>query len=623
MQTPEAVASFWIALVRAQLERDEGLCAALGAQIESARSDEIPAFWLRSRLGLSERQERVVWTLFACEVADAVRAKLCPLGLQPSVAALQRFVYGEAPSLEAWHDLSDSGVLATLQLVQRTDGGDARTPESVRTLRLHPRVRALLLGDRGLADDVAAFAVVDDGVARVEDIVAAPGALEALQAAAAAERACVVVTGMRGAGKTFACRAVAPGAIIVDASRLADDGGVGEQLRAIARESRLLAADVIVRDVDGRRDLMALVDRELLPPLRARLFVTAVQRPAFVRMRRAVSVVGFGAVSAAQCRMLWQRAVPSASERDVRVLAATYPLAPALIDAVGRAVSATPTESEIVGAIEAVVGAQVGELADRVVTTQTWDDVVLPDAELETIEAIVARVRQRDEVFEQWGFARKAGRGLGTVALLSGPPGTGKTMTAALIAKELGLAMYQVDLSRMVSKWVGETEKNLAALFDAAEASNCVLLFDEADALFGKRTDVTSSNDRHANMEVNFLLQRIERFTGVCFLTTNHETAIDDAFRRRLSFHVRFALPEAQERAALWKAMLPAEAPVDGGVDFEALGKRLAMSGGYIKNAVLRAAFAACNEGRAITMEHLCRAGAAEYEAMGRVAYVS
>jgi SpoVK/Ycf46/Vps4 family AAA+-type ATPase len=215
-------------------------------------------------------------------------------------------------------------------------------------------------------------------------------------------------------------------------------------------------------------------------------------------------------------------------------------------------------------------------------------------------------------------FQRLGGK-LPKGVLLIGPPGTGKSMAAAVIAQELGLELYQIDLARVVSKYVGETEQHLARLFDAAEAGHAVLLFDEADALFARRTDVKSSNDRYANLEVNYLLQRMESFAGITILTTNAETVIDEAFRRRLAFRITFPLPEAEERARLWRTHLPAAAAVAGDIDVDALAQRYAMSGGYIKNAVLRAAFLAADEGSAITMGHLTRAAGLEYAAMGKV----
>jgi SpoVK/Ycf46/Vps4 family AAA+-type ATPase len=188
-----------------------------------------------------------------------------------------------------------------------------------------------------------------------------------------------------------------------------------------------------------------------------------------------------------------------------------------------------------------------------------------------------------------------------------------------LIAHDLGTELYQVDLSKISSKWIGETEKNLAALFDAAEAGHAILLFDEADAVFGKRTEVRTSNDRHANHETNYLLQRLESFAGICILTTNHESAIDEAFRRRLSVHVRFPVPEADERRRLWRALIPTAAPVAPQLQLDQLGDAYVMSGGYIRNAVLRAAFLAADDNTRIEAAHLARAAQLEYEAMGKI----
>jgi SpoVK/Ycf46/Vps4 family AAA+-type ATPase len=192
-------------------------------------------------------------------------------------------------------------------------------------------------------------------------------------------------------------------------------------------------------------------------------------------------------------------------------------------------------------------------------------------------------------------------------------------MVASLIARELGLELFQVDTGKLVSKWIGETEKHLGELFDGAEAGHAILLFDEADSLFGKRTEVRSSNDRYANLETNYLLQRLESFTGICLMTSNHETSIDPAFQRRISLHLRFELPDASERARLWRAMLPDAAPVEAVLDFGVLARRFAMSGGYIRNAALRAAFLAADEGSAIGQAHLEHAARVEYEGMGKI----
>ncbi|MDQ3367356.1 MAG: ATP-binding protein, partial [Myxococcota bacterium] len=280
----------------------------------------------------------------------------------------------------------------------------------------------------------------------------------------------------------------------------------------------------------------------------------------------------------------------------------------------------TPLElADLRAGVRAQLEPDLVTLARRIEWQQTWDDLVLPDDVVDELYQMLGRVKHRRTVLDEWGFGRKVAKGVGISALFSGAPGTGKTMVAGLIARELQLDLYQIDVSRMVSKWVGETEKNLGRLFDAAAAGHAVLLFDEADSLFAKRTEVKSSNDRYANLEVNYLLQRMEAFEGITILTTNLETSIDEAFRRRLAFRIHFPVPEIEERKQLWQAMLPAEARIERGIDFTSLAERFAMSGGYIRNAVLRAAYLAADDGGVITTRHLQRAAALEYTAMGKI----
>jgi SpoVK/Ycf46/Vps4 family AAA+-type ATPase len=253
-------------------------------------------------------------------------------------------------------------------------------------------------------------------------------------------------------------------------------------------------------------------------------------------------------------------------------------------------------------------------VAKRVEVTQTWDDVVLPDDVVDSIVGIVDRVAFRNEVLGEWGFGRKVGRGLGLTILFSGQPGTGKSMVSGLIARELGLELYVIDLSRIMSKWLGETEKNLGRAFDAAEAGHVLLLFDEADTLLGKRsTQMNGANDRHANLETNFILARLEQFKGIAAFTTNIASAIDPAIMRRMSANIVFPFPDVEARTQLWQRMIPAEAPTQGKIDFGKLAKDYELSGGFIRNVVLRAAFLAAREGSAIGMSHLERAARGEY----------
>ncbi|HVV82157.1 MAG TPA: AAA family ATPase [Kofleriaceae bacterium] len=279
--------------------------------------------------------------------------------------------------------------------------------------------------------------------------------------------------------------------------------------------------------------------------------------------------------------------------------------------------------SELTAGVRQNIAESMGEVAERVIVRQTWDDLVLNDDVLAQVKTLVARVRHAHQVYEEWGYRSKMPRGVGVAAMFSGPPGTGKTMVAGLIARELELELYQVDLSKVVSKWVGETEKQLARVFDAAEAGHVLLLFDEADALFGQRTkDVQSATDRYANLEVNFLLQRIESFDGTVILTTNLDTGIDKAVKRRLAAHVVFQHPDDDERARLWRHMLSASAaPLDRDLDVHDLARRFpTMTGANIRNAALGAAFLAAAERRAtIDQQIAIQAGRHEYMSMGHV----
>ena len=262
---------------------------------------------------------------------------------------------------------------------------------------------------------------------------------------------------------------------------------------------------------------------------------------------------------------------------------------------------------------------QLSTYADRVARHLTWADLVLPDEVTERLKDIVTYYRRRAFVFDVWGFDAKLTRGRGLSVLFSGPPGTGKTMVAGIIAGEREMDLYKIDLSRVVSKYVGETEKNLARIFDEARESHSIILFDEADSLFSKRTEVKSSIDRYANLEVNFLLQRMESFEGISLLTTNFEKSIDEAFKRRLNFRIHFPFPEQDARLRLWKVMMPPEAPLEGDIDYDWLAERYELAGGNIKNAVLRAAFIAADRGTNIDHEALELAVVRETEEIGKL----
>jgi hypothetical protein len=289
----------------------------------------------------------------------------------------------------------------------------------------------------------------------------------------------------------------------------------------------------------------------------------------------------------------------------------------------GKPPGSSLTPPELQAGIRQNVAERLGGLAERVVIKQTWNELILADDVMTRVVGLVGRVRHAHLVYEQWGYRAKMPRGVGVAALFSGPPGTGKTMVAGLIANELELELYQVDLSKVVSKWIGETEKQLAKVFDAAEAGHVLLLFDEADALFGQRsTEIRGATDRYANLEVNFLLQRIERFNGIVILTTNLDASIDRALKRRLAAHVVFQHPDDDERVQLWTQLLSADgAPLGRDLDAGKLSRLYPqMTGANIRNAVLAAAFLAAAEGRnRIDQATVMQAARGEYLSMGHV----
>jgi ATPase family associated with various cellular activities (AAA)/Winged helix domain, variant len=321
---------------------------------------------------------------------------------------------------------------------------------------------------------------------------------------------------------------------------------------------------------------------------------------------------------ASEQRMLWEAALGPEGARlngQLDAIVAQFPLDTDAIEATGRALRQTADTDEglasrIWETCRTLSRTDLDRLADRIETRSTWDDLILPDEPRETLREIAAHVRRRRTVYETWGFGARGDRGLGISALFAGPSGTGKTLSAEVLANELRLDLYRIDLSQIVSKYIGETEKNLRSIFAAAEHSGAILLFDEADALFGKRTDVQDSHDRYANIEVSYLLQRMEAYRGLAILTTNRKNAIDLSFLRRIRFVVTFPFPDAALRARIWQRTFPAGTPLDA-VDVQQLA-RLNVAGGNIRNIALNAAFLAADLGEPVRMTHLLRSARSE-----------
>jgi SpoVK/Ycf46/Vps4 family AAA+-type ATPase len=277
------------------------------------------------------------------------------------------------------------------------------------------------------------------------------------------------------------------------------------------------------------------------------------------------------------------------------------------------------TASDLRDAARAIAAPPLEGLAHLIEPRYGWADIVLTADGLAQLDELCARARHQMQVLDEWGYARKHVRRAGLTALFAGPPGTGKTMAAEIIAGALGLDLYRIDLSAVVSKYIGETEKNLERIFGAADQGDSVLLFDEADALFGKRSEVREAHDRYANVEVAYLLQRLERYEGVAILTTNLRGNVDEAFLRRLDCVLEFPLPEEPERLAIWRQSIPSQAPMDEDVDFAFLARKFKLAGGHIRNIALTAGFLAATERSPIEMRHLVRATRREYQKLGKL----
>lgn len=656
----------WRALQAAQLRPQPGhpataeLEAQLALRAHEAPADEealarlrerTPLALLVDRLGLGELERDVLlWT-----VAPQLDAALGEL-----LAALRGTGTRRAPDLTLIGQLGDHDRVARLRLADTVDEGaplvrwrllrlsadgvDASAPPIARALLPSPDLLHRLRGGEGLPPSLRGVARLIAGEATLDDLCLEPplrralDGLDRLLAAPPAHRPWLLLHGAVGAGKsTIATRLAAQASLptlLFDPRRF-DAAALPEALRAAGREALIAGAVLYVGPIEPARErgLLAERGRELDAQLGEYpgplvLGVEAAEAPV-LRTTRVLHEVALPMPSEPARRRLWQRALPDAARGrglDLDALARSYHLTPGEIghcaneahftaSARGRLVA----HDDLRTAIDRCLRNELGELARRFVVTASWDDLVLAPEERARVDEFISRKLNADRVYREWRLGARTSYGQGLIALFSGEPGTGKTLLAGLIANKLGLDIYQVDLSQLFSKWVGETEKQLSRLFDYAERANAVLLFDEADALFAKRTEVDSSNDRYANLAVNHLLQRLERYCGVGILTTNKEAALDPALARRLSLQLRFALPAPCERERLWRSLLLPTMPLGRDVDVAELARRYELAGGDIRNIVLRAAFVAAGRGAAIDMATLRHSVALELEDRGRV----
>jgi len=598
---------------------------AVAARIANEPFDQARFRWVvdpsLARFDLDDRAGAFVWAcvvaaldplmyphLITCGGVDGRR------GMTPAVyAALTGVDEAEAVSIAYW--LASEPPIVRFGLLAKDDPTFLPIATPYRASR---RLISHVLGERPSAPAIERI------TGRYDD--AQRDALSQIRRAIEAKRI-VIVEGPRGVGRRTAI-AAATAAVALDASSLT----IGEFERAareLCADAMLREAIPVIADLDRLRAEPGEVERLLgrvVDDLRGPCAITTATPGLELVTRRAMDRVAFPIAGVTTRLELWSEALVDrvVDQHALHDVALRHKLGAGQI-ADAAHVAATTSDGplgspELLAGIRSTLADRFGSLVERLTVTDQWSDMVLSTETHDQLEALIARVQHAWTVFEEWRFPRQTARGGGVAALFSGPPGTGKTMVAGLIARELGRDLYRIDLSQIVSKWVGETEKQLGQVFDAAESGNALLLFDEADSLFAKRTEVKSSSDRYANLEVNYLLQRIETFGGMTILTTNLDTSIDPALRRRLAAHVVFWPPEHEERVALWQRFLATRAPMEDDLDHVHLATAYPdMTGANIRNAALAAAFLAAREGGKITAERVHRAARAEYRAMGRV----
>ena len=509
------------------------------------------------------------------------------------------------------------------------------------TLELAHPALAWLLGDDALQPplDTLGEQIANDVELAVVLPAATRDAIDALVPRLVMDPAIgIAIRGARGTGRKAAANRIAralgrPLLVVPVPQLVAMERRMRLALLAhILAASRLRGAITYLADADAlydERGELGLEHLDAIASVPGVILLGSTGRGGHLEIKRPQLSVALPRMELADRERAWTFAIGhwgGNPEADAAELAGRYVIGPgAIADVVAEArryvnVAGVPLDRDALEAsVSRRLSLRLGTYGTVVNRKARFSDMVLPDDVVDTLRDMIAMVRQRTQILETWGYARHLGISRGVSGLFSGEPGTGKTMAASVVASELGLELVRIDLSAVVSKYVGETEKNLGKIFDEAQDAHAMLLFDEADSLFGKRTELKTAQDRFANLEVNYVLQRMESFDGVSVLTTNAESAIDPALQRRLNFRIRFPEPEPDEREQLWKALLPPQANLHTAVDFVALADKFDMTGGYIKNAVVRAAVIAARAGRQMTAEDLWAGAHHEYAEMGKV----
>ena len=569
---------------------------------------------LARRLDLTPFETDVVLLAAGAQMTAAI-PRLCALAAGDARAAYPTLAVAlEAMADPAWSAFAPDAPLRRLRLINLVTPSHPTASE----LTIDERVLHALLGVTTLDTDLA------PRLAPVGPVAALPDSLtQAAEAVARAWRAAVpapvAILQRADLGDARAVAALACARLGLPLWRLnALDAPVApverhHMLALWEREARLTGAALLIEAPDDpspdlAQHLRALAERVAGPLLVSTREVVNLERPNLV--------LPLSRPTRPEQGGLWLGGLGSAGRRlngGLDRLVQQFDLSATDIGAVSGRVRADPgrdTEGLLWRECRDLTRRRLNDLAQRLEPKVGWDDLILPAPQGQVLRDLAKQVRHRHMVYQRWGFSAGSSRGLGVSALFAGPSGTGKTMAAEVIAAELGLDLFRVDLAGTVSKYIGETEKNLRCIFDAAEGSGAILLFDEADALFGKRSDVSDAHDRYANIEVSYLLQRMEAYTGLAILTSNKRDALDEAFLRRIRFVVAFPFPDEAQRREVWSRAFPPAAQTQG-IDFDKLA-RLGVPPGNIRNIVLNAAFLAAGEGTAIGMGHLRHAAMAE-----------
>ena len=624
----------------------------------------LPLTTLRRRFDLDDAETSVLMLALAPAIDASIRSRIARVNRNillnyVSVDLALRLLHDERPSrLLSRRRLCPEGRLQRHGLVRVEPPKDMPSRQlSDAEISVPEELVAHLLGGAGpgttIDAAVAAAALVTDPFA---DLVAAPEALEQyrlvlgtlrrLQREDPKRLPAMVISGDFGSGRRMLASRLARGlGMQVRRMRLdglfprADEWSV--RLQGMLRDCLVEGLVPVFTDLEGletkgpedrerqylRQTLLEAIDAH--PGL---VVLTTTIAEVSLQVDRAVWGLHIDTPAMELREVLWRRYlgadVELADPECLGELADLYPLTGGLIrraaeTARSRAAAQEGTlrvsMDDLRAGIRYQLAHRLGSVAEFIDPHGSWADVIVPKETDERLRQMVGYFKHRRTVWDDWGFRGKFSTLRGVSALFYGPPGTGKSFTAGVVGAELGMDLFRVDLSRIVSKWIGETEQNLARVFDEAARGHVVLFFDEADSLFTKRTEVSSSVDRYANLEVNYLLQRMERYEGVTILATNHEQSLDDAFKRRLQFRIHFPLPEKPERQRLWESLIPAQAAVGTTIDWGYLAEEFQMSGGHIRNAIVRAAFRAADTSQPIDETLLAWAAGAEYEEMGRL----